>query len=504
MDMDDISPHEAEMPASKTETPKDGPATFHTLGLSDDMLQTLKDIKYDAPTPVQSAAIPLLLAGKDVLAQAQTGTGKTAAFGIPLIERIAKGVRGPQVVILTPTRELAGQVAKEIQRLGVRNHVRAMAIYGGQSYDVQLRALRQGIDVLVATPGRLMDHMRNQKIDLSRVTTLILDEADEMLNMGFLEDVEFIMANLPEGRQTALFSATMSTPIVSLSERYMSSPVSVRLSQPQGLTAPSVVHTYYVVPFKRKFDALTRLLALKQPERCLIFAATKRMVDELVEGLHECGFVAELIHSDISQAQRERAMGAFRDGRLPILVATDVAARGIDVQNVTHVINFDIPNDMEYYIHRIGRTGRVGRAGEALTFVNPWEERQIKLIERTTGARITKGTLPSAADAEASAMERLAQRVADQLDKGNLERYRKALATMAEDADPLELAAAAMSLLDVGRATPRPVGDRDLAAEVAAGQGASRRFDRGPSSGPGQKRQWQRQPAFRQRKRIMS
>ena len=491
------------------ETPHDtaGPsvndsARFDTLGLSADMLSTLQEVGYETPTPVQSGAIPLLLNGKDVLAQAQTGTGKTAAFAIPAIERIQRGVRGVQVLVLTPTRELAGQVAKEAQRLGAHSRVRALAIYGGQSYDVQLRALRQGVDVLVATPGRLMDHMRNGKIDLSQVTTLVLDEADEMLNMGFLEDVEFIMAGLPEGHQTALFSATMSGPIVALSERYMRSPVTLRLSQPQELTAPSVIHTYYVVPFKRKFDALTHLLALKQPERCLIFAATKRMVDELVEALHDSGFVAELIHSDISQPQRERAMAAFRHGRLPVLVATDVAARGIDVENVTHVINFDVPNDMEYYIHRVGRTGRVGRAGEALTLVNPWEERQIKLIERTTGARITKGTLPTATDAADGAMQQLARRVAHQLEKGGLEPYTAVLQHLMSDSDcnPLELAAAALSLLDASRAAPRPLGDRDLAAEVAAGMGAARRFDHGSPSG--QKRQWQRTPPFRPRRRL--
>ncbi|MFI5266932.1 MAG: DEAD/DEAH box helicase [Chloroflexota bacterium] len=454
---------------------------FSNLNLSPEMLRALEDVGYLTPSPVQSEAIPSLMAGSDVVTQALTGTGKTAAFAIPLIEAIDRERPGPQAVVLAPTRELALQVAAEIQRLGRHSKVHVVAIYGGQSYEVQLRALRRGVDVVVATPGRLMDHIRSGKIDLSHVSTLVLDEADEMLNMGFLEDVEFVMAQMPEGRQTALFSATMPPAITALAQRYMTSPVNIRLAHRRSLTAPSVDHSFYLVPFKYKFDALVRLLRFKQPQRTLIFGATKRIVDELVQGLQDCGFEAELIHSDISQAQRERVMGAFRSGRLPILVATDVAARGIDVDNVTHVINFDMPNDVEYYIHRIGRTGRIGRRGEALSLVSPWEERQIKVLEQATGARIIRGELPSEADLAERALATLQQRLRDRLDRGGLETYRALAESLSATADPLAVAAAALALVaggvkDVARHT-------ELPGEIAAGATPARRFERqrGPS-----------------------
>ena len=457
------------------------PGGFSDLGLSPEMLRALEDVGYQTPSPVQFEAIPALLAGSDVVTHALTGTGKTAAFAIPLIEAIDHGQPGPQAVILAPTRELALQVAAEVQRLGRHSKVHVVAIYGGQSYELQLRALRRGVDVVVATPGRLMDHIRNGKIDLSHIRTLVLDEADEMLNMGFLEDVEFVMAQMPEGRQTALFSATMPPAITALAQRYMSSPVDIRLAHRRSLTAPSVDHSWYPVPFKYKFDALVRLLRFKQPERTLIFGATKRMVDELVQGLQDCGFEAELIHSDISQAQRERVMGAFRAGRLPILVASDVAARGIDVDNVTHVINFDMPQDVEYYIHRIGRTGRIGRRGEALSLVSPWEERQIKVLEQATGARIVRSELPSEAELAQRGLATLREQLAGRLAGGGLETYRALAAGLSSGADPLDVAAAALALVagrakDVARHT-------ELPGEVAAGITPARRFER--QRGPG-------------------
>ena len=378
------------------------------------------------------------------------------------------------------------QVAAEVQRLGRHSRVRVLAVYGGQSYEIQLRALRNGVDVVVATPGRLMDHIRSGKIDLQRVRTLVLDEADEMLNMGFLEDVEFIMDQLPQGRQTALFSATMPPAITALADRYMSSPVSIKLTHRRALTTPSIAHAYYLVPFKYKFDALVRLLRLNQPERALIFAATKRAVDELVRALQDYSFEAQPIHSDLNQGQRERVMGAFRAGRLPILVATDVAARGIDVDNVTHVFNFDMPQDVENYVHRIGRTGRIGRRGEAVSLVSPWQERQIKVLEQATGAHIVKGQVPSESELEDRERAVLKEQISARLDEGDLDPYRAMAATLGETANLLDVAAAALFLLASRRA---PLLEHtELAAEVAAGTGAARRFDQ--QRRPSGKRSW--------------
>ena len=471
------------------------PATpgFAELGLNPEMLATLAAVGYLVPSPVQAEAIPALLAGSDVVTQAQTGTGKTAAFAIPLIERLERPRSGPQAVVLAPTRELAMQVAAEVQRLGRHADVRVLAIYGGQSYEVQFHALRRGVDVVVATPGRLMDHIRRGKIDLRGVRTLILDEADEMLNMGFLEDVKFIMANLPEQRQTALFSATMPPPIAALAEGCMSSPATIRLTHRRSLTTPSTDHVYYLVPFRYKFDALVRLLRFNQPERALIFGATKRVVDELVRALQDCGFEAELIHSDLNQAQRERVMGAFRAGRLPILVATDVAARGIDVDNVTHVFNFDMPQDVEYYVHRIGRTGRVGRRGEAVSLVSPWEERQIKVLEQATGARIVKGQLPSDSELAGSHQAVLQEQLAARLGEGGLDAYRALATTLSSGADALDVAAAALALV-AGRATAA-LQHTELPAELAAGSIAARRFER--HRGISDKPSWKRFPGKR-------
>jgi ATP-dependent RNA helicase DeaD len=457
------------------------------------MLSTLEGVGYIEPSPVQKESIPALLGGSDAVVQAQTGTGKTAAFAIPMIERLERGVTAPQGVVLAPTRELAVQVAAEIQRLGRHAGVRVLAIYGGQSYEVQLRALRRGVDVVVATPGRLMDHIRGEKIDLAGVRMLVLDEADEMLNMGFLEDVEFILDQLPHERQTALFSATMPPQIATLAERFMHSPLSIRLTHRNNLTGPSTDHVYYLVPFKHKFDALVRLLRFKRPERALIFAATKHMVDELVRALQEAGFDAELIHSDLNQTQRERVMGAFRAGRLPILVATDVAARGIDVENVSHVFNFDMPQDVEYYVHRIGRTGRIGRRGEAVSLVNHWEERQIKILERATGARIVKSELPSESELEQRRLALLHEDIAARLAEGDLDAYRTLAVQLSAEADPLDVAAAALALA-AGPAKAVTL-HNELAAEVAAGSTAARRFDR--QRGVPEKRAWKRFPGDR-------
>ena len=403
---------------------------------------------FEAPTPVQERAIPCLLEGRDVIAQALTGTGKTAAFGVPIVERIDPLRAHPQAVVMTPTRELAIQVTDQLCKIGQYRRIAVLPIYGGQPIGRQLGSLRRGVHAIVATPGRLLDHMRRGSVDLSGVRTLILDEADQMLEMGFIEDVEYVLEHLPSERVTALFSATMPKPIVDLAGKYLRDPEMIRLSRPRGMTVPDIDQVFYLVPFPRKLDALCRVLDVRQPERAIVFCATKRMVDEVVEGLTARGYPAEALHGDISQVMRERVLQGFRAGQFEVLVATDVAARGLDVPEVSHVVNFDIPPDPEYYIHRIGRTGRYGRRGEAITFVNPREMRVLKVIERVTGAHIRREEVPTAAEAEEREVEMLEARLLATLGKGGWGQYRPVIEELLlEDHDPVDLAAAALALL---------------------------------------------------------
>ena len=419
---------------------------FNELNLSDSTLKSISDMGFEAPTPVQSRAIPLLLEGRDVVAQALTGTGKTAAFGIPLVEMIDPRLNRTQAVVMAPTRELAVQVAEHLGQLGRRGGVRPLPIYGGQPIERQLRALSRGVHVIVATPGRLMDHMRRGTVDLSDVRVLVLDEADQMLQMGFQEDVEYVMGHLDPERVTALFSATMPKPILDIVHRYMREPEILQLSQPQALTVPAVEQVYYVVPFPRKLDAVARLLDARQPERAMVFCATKRMVDEVTERLQGRGYVAEGLHGDVGQAMREKILRAFRDGRTEVLVGTDVAARGLDIPDVGIVINFDIPPDPEYYVHRIGRTGRSGREGLAVTLVNPREMREMQLIQRVTGAQIQRAELPTAAEAEQREVQLLEERLLDVIDQGGGRPYRGMIEELMSVHDPTEVAAAAAAL----------------------------------------------------------
>lgn len=423
---------------------------FGGLTLSEPVRRGLEEMGFEEPTPVQTKAIPCLLEGRDVVAQALTGTGKTAAFGIPLVERVDVDRNVPQAVVMAPTRELAVQVAEALSRLGRYRGLRLVPIYGGQPMDRQLRALRHGVHAIVATPGRLMDHMRRGTVDLSEVRMLVLDEADQMLQMGFQEDVEYVMAALPEQRVTALFSATMPQPILDLVGRYMRDPEIIRLSQPRGLTVPETDQVYYQVPFPKKLDALCRVLDARRPDRAMVFCATKRMVDQVVERLQARGYVAEAIHGDISQPLREKVLRGFREGRTEVLVATDVAARGLDVPDVTLVVNFDIPPDPEYYVHRIGRTGRAGSRGEAITFVNPREMGELKLIERATGARIRRGEVPTVAEAQERDLQILEERLLDMLARDAWHRYRAVVEDLLEDHEPLDIAAAALALAAAG------------------------------------------------------
>ena len=454
---------------------------FGELQLSQPLLRALGEMGFEEPTPVQARAIPPLLAGKDVVAQALTGTGKTAAFGIPLVERIEPRRNQPQAIVLTPTRELAIQVSEHLSQLGRHRELRLVPIYGGQPIERQLRALSRGVHAIVATPGRLMDHMRRGTVDLSGVGLLVLDEADQMLQMGFQEDVEYVMGHLPEGRVTALFSATMPKPILDIVHRYMREPEMIRLSRPQALTVPEVEQVFYIVPFPRKVDALCRVLDVQQPERAIVFCATKRMVDEVAERLQGRGFVAEAMHGDIGQAAREKVLRGFREGRTEVLVGTDVAARGLDIPDVAMVINFDIPPDPEYYVHRIGRTGRVGRSGLAVTFVNPREVRELEFIERVTGARIRRAQLPTAAEAEEREAEIFEEQLLDVLERGAWQPYRAMIEELLTDHDPLEVASAAAALAVERRRRPGAAESRREVFETVPEPSRAARTENAPA-----------------------
>jgi len=419
---------------------------FSQFGLTAPVLRSLEDLGFEEPTPVQARALPILLAGRDMVAQALTGTGKTAAFGIPLIERIDLDKDNVQAVVLTPTRELAVQVAEHLSRLGQRGGLRLVPIYGGQPIGRQLRSLDRGVHVVVATPGRLIDHINRGSINLGGVRMLVLDEADQMLAMGFQEDVELIMAAMPAERTTALFSATMPKPILHIVGRYMRDPEMVHLSTPAALTVPTVSQVYHEVPFPRKADALYRILDAKQPERTMVFCATKRTVDDVCEQLQGHGYQADALHGDISQPAREKVLRGFKQGRSEVLVATDVAARGLDIPEVSLVINFDIPPDPEYYIHRIGRTARLGRPGEAVTFINPRELRELKVIERVTGAVIRRAELPTAADAATRERQTLDERLRQMLATDGWSRFKLVVEGLGEEFAPSDVAAAALAL----------------------------------------------------------
>jgi ATP-dependent RNA helicase DeaD len=420
--------------------------TFPELGLSKPVLRALQTMGYEEPSPVQAEAIPLLSSGRDVIVQSLTGTGKTAAYGVPIAERADLKNDAPGALVLAPTRELAVQVSGELSKIGRFREICVVPIYGGQPIERQLRSLRRGAQVVVATPGRLLDHIRRKSVNLSEIKFVVLDEADEMLNMGFLEDVELILEELPSERQCALFSATMPDQIVELSDAYLKDPARLALTPPDDMTVPTIEQHYYEVPRRHKTEALVRLLDTKQPELALVFCATKRMTDELTEDLISRGYRAEALHGDMTQAARDKAMKAARDGRIEVLVATDVAARGIDIDAITHVVNFDLPQDAQYYIHRVGRTGRAGRSGQALTLVAPWEVREVKAIERATGARIERSEIPTVAEVEEREREQLAERVLTSLREGRWGPYRELISELAEEHEPCDLAAAALAL----------------------------------------------------------
>ncbi len=423
--------------------------SFQEFGLINPVLKALGDVGYEIPTPIQSQIIPLLLSGKDVLGQAQTGTGKTAAFALPLLSRIDLKRIEPQVLVLTPTRELAIQVAEAFQRYA--SHLKAfhvLPVYGGQSYDVQLRQLRRGVHVIVGTPGRIMDHMRRGTLNLQALTCLVLDEADEMLRMGFIDDVEWILGQTPGDRQITLFSATIPSAIKRIAQKYLKDPVEVTIKV-RTITADTIRHRFWLVDGMHKLDALTRILESEPFEGIIIFVRTKTATVELAEKLEARGYTCAPLNGDIAQNTRERTIAQLKSGKVDILVATDVAARGLDVDRISHVINYDIPYDAESYVHRVGRTGRAGRSGDAILFVGPREKFMLKAIEKATRQKIDMMKLPSTEAINNQRIARFKQAITDTLAAGDTDFFSSLLDQYCRDHDvsPLDTAAALARML---------------------------------------------------------
>jgi ATP-dependent RNA helicase DeaD len=470
------------MSASPTGTAP-GPAAFRELGLGEALLEALAEVGYESPSPIQSATIPVLLAGSDLLGQAQTGTGKTAAFALPALERIDLSGREPQVLVLVPTRELALQVAEAFQRYA--SHLKGfhvLPIYGGQSYQPQLNALKRGVHVVVGTPGRISDHLERGTLKLDSIKMLVLDEADEMLRMGFIEAVEAILEKTPPHRQAALFSATLPAPIRRIAQRHLRSPVEITI-QTKAATAANVRQRYWLVSGLHKLDALTRILETEPFDGMLVFTRTKQATVELAEKLEARGFSAAPLNGDIPQAQRERTIARLRAGDVDIVVATDVAARGIDVERVGHVVNYDAPYDPESYVHRVGRTGRAGRKGEAILFIAPRERNLLRGIERAMRQQIEPMNLPTVDAVNARRIDKFKARIIEAAANEESRRYRPILEQLEAETElaPIDIAAALASLAQSSaplllagageapraRAT-RPTGPHGEGAAVAA------------------------------------
>ena len=430
-------------------------AGFAGLGLDPRLVEGLTALGYEEPTPIQVAAIPPLLAGRDVLAQAATGTGKTAAFALPMLHRLAaespRQGRAVFGLVLVPTRELAMQVAEAVHRYGRALHVRVLAVYGGSSMGLQMRALERGVDVVVATPGRALDLIRRGSLSLGGLKAAVLDEADEMLDMGFQEDLVAILEATPPGRPLALFSATLPARITGLALRHLKDPVSIRLdaaAKPDAAAAAAgrVRQVAYVVGRAHKLAALSRILDVEAPSSAIVFCRTRTEVDELTETLTARGQRAEALHGGFSQEQRDRVMKRFRSGALDLLVATDVAARGLDIQQISHVVNYDVPSEPEAYVHRIGRTGRAGREGVAITLLDPREQWLLRNIERVTKRKIEVATVPTVADLRARRLELTRAQLRETILAGDLDRYRAAVEALSDEFDVLDVAAAGVKL----------------------------------------------------------
>lgn len=419
---------------------------FIQLNLHPQLVQAVADLGYTTPTPIQSAIIPAMLAGQDVMGQAQTGTGKTAAFSLPILHNLALDRGQVQSLIVVPTRELAIQVAQAIYEYGRHLDVHVLAIYGGQPYGRQIRGLQKGVDIVVGTPGRLLDLIKQKALDLSGVQTVVLDEADEMLSMGFIEDIEAILAETPSTRQTALFSATLPSEIRRLADRYMHEPQSVTIQRKQ-LTVATIEQRYYLVNEADKLAALTRLFEMEEITSALIFARTRVGTGELANELVVRGFQAEALNGDLSQDARERVLNRFRHHQIKVLVATDVAARGLDIDDISHVFNYDLPEDPEVYVHRIGRTGRAGKTGIAITLLTPREQWRWRKIEAYAQQKISQAALPTVEDIQRQRETQLLEQMTVWLRRGRCQRERELVAALVEAGhDPLEIAAVALKL----------------------------------------------------------
>lgn len=421
-------------------------ATFDDFGLQQQITRALSNMGFEEATPIQTQTIPIALRGQDLIGQAQTGTGKTAAFGIPLLQRLSEEKEEVQGLVLAPTRELAVQVAEELNKIAQYKGMRALPIYGGQDIDRQIKALRKKPQIIVATPGRFMDHMRRKTVRLHAIEMVVLDEADEMLNMGFVEDIQTILQEIPDDRQTLLFSATMPKPIQEIAQKFMKNPELIKIKAKE-MTVSNIQQQYMEVQERQKFDVLCRMLDIHSPELAIVFGRTKRRVDELAEALNKRGYAAEGIHGDLNQAKRDSVLRRFKEGTIELLVATDVAARGLDISGVTHVYNFDIPQEAESYVHRIGRTGRAGKTGLAITFISPREIDHLRVIEKMTNRKMERLNVPSLAEAMEGQQRLAVEKLLEIAREGEYHSYKSMAEQLLDEVDSVTLVASALKLL---------------------------------------------------------
>lgn len=466
--------------------------TFSELGLLPEVLQAVADQGYEQPSPIQAASIPPLLAGKDLLGQAQTGTGKTAAFALPLLSNIELKKHYPQLLILAPTRELAIQVAEACQQYA--KHLKGLSvlpIYGGQSYTIQLKQLKRGVQVIVGTPGRVMDHMRRGTLSLDGLQALVLDEADEMLRMGFIDDVKWVLEQSPPERQIALFSATMPREVKKVADQHLQDPVHIKIAS-KTVTAANISQRYWVVRGTHKLDAITRILENEDTDGVIVFVRTKNATTELADKLSARGFRSEALNGDIPQANREKIVDRLRNGKLDILIATDVAARGLDVERISHVINFDVPHDTESYIHRIGRTGRAGRAGQAILFITPREKRMLSSIERATKQAISPMELPTVQDINRGRVARFKEKIVAAVHQEDLGFYSQLITELQREQEITSEQIAAVALRLAQGDTPLILDEKELKQTRAfVDQGG--RADKGDRGGRDRPKQDNRQ-----------
>ncbi len=455
--------------------------SFSDLNLSPAVIKAIGEMGFEEPTPIQELTIPHALEGRDIIGQAQTGTGKTASFGIPIIEKNYSGKK-PFALIIEPTRELALQVSGELASLAKYKKCSILTVYGGASIVEQMKALRQGTNIVVGTPGRILDHLNRGTMSVGSVSTVVLDEADEMLDMGFIVDIEKILDMTPATRQTMLYSATMPPEILKISKRHMRDPLKIAINV-KDIIAPMIKQVFYEVLERDKPEVLRRLLDVESPERTLVFCHTKREVDDVSARLQKLGYNAGALHGDFTQSHREDMMGKFKEGRVDILVATDVAGRGIDVENISHVINYSIPQNPEGYVHRIGRTGRAGRAGIAVTFVTPREYRQLQLIERIAKTKLSRQEVPSVAEVRKARQRQIKADLSEIIEKGKHRTYMAVIRELAESADIEELGAAALSIAfgsmevtELVKYQPRPAGEKRTGLQGTGEKGMTRLF----------------------------